>query len=77
MATKSLKLDLGALADPLDEQLERQGLVMDCTVLQRDADAVARLYVRGLLTDGETVKARARLFKSIQQAVRAAAATQS
>ena len=60
-------IDFGALAEPLDQQLERQGFinVQQLELLQRDADEISRLFVRGLIGDAETQRARKRLPKSI------------
>lgn len=56
-----MRIAMGPLAPPLHEQL---GIDADAAgPHQRDADAISRLAVRGLLTDAETHKARKRLLK--------------
>ena len=57
-----LNLTFGPLAKPLNEQLAEQGLeFINCELYQMDADAVARLFVRGMLTEAETTRAWKRL----------------
>jgi len=70
-----MHIDIGALAPPLIEQLERQGLEVKAPGgktkgelimhWQRDLDALVRLYVRGLVTDSEKIKVARRLLKQI------------
>ena len=56
-------ITFGALAPPLCEQL---GVPPARVALhQKQADAITRLLVAGLLTDGEAHRARARLVKHI------------
>jgi hypothetical protein len=77
MAARRISFEFGALADPLDEQLERQGIVMDCSVLQRDADSISRLYVRGLLTEAETDRAQKRLRSHVIKCIQTVIAPKS
>jgi len=54
----------------IDEQLRSQGFKLDMdpcrrASLQRDADEVSRLRVRGILTEAESDKARNRIFRII------------
>ena len=59
-----LEIRFGALAPKLRRQLEQQGLfVPRLTQHQHDADAIARLFLRGMLTPGQTEHARRRLLK--------------
>jgi hypothetical protein len=66
-----IELRLGAFCAPLSEQLP-PGLVADepLTHLQRDADAITRLKVRGLLTDAEVAAAQRRLIEKIKTAAK-------
>jgi len=63
-----LKLEFGAMAPLLETQLGHQGLRITAGPLrhlQKDADALARLSVRGVLSEKETTYARGRLMKTI------------
>ena len=63
-----VEITFGALAKPLREQLALQCLSPNNGVVrhwQRDADAISRLSVRGLLTEAGTSQARRRLLKNI------------
>jgi hypothetical protein len=77
MASKTmavLSLEFGALAEPPTQQLERQGFSLpNGAFLDMDAAAIARLYVRGLMTEAETTKAWKRLRSSIARLARPAA----
>ena len=57
-------VEFGPLAPLLSKQLP--GLKTP-ELWQKHADAIARLSVHGLLTDGETNKARIRLLKKMMQ----------
>lgn len=66
---KSFSIHLGALAPKLTKQFETAGVSMNPALVahwQKDQDAIARLSVRGLLSDAETIKARERLCKKIR-----------
>lgn len=54
------ELIFGAVAPKLSEQIKGLDKIFD-----RDAAEISRLYVRGLLTDGESLKARKRLCAKI------------
>lgn len=58
-------ITLGAMAEPLSEQLA--GIIHPNFVEQfdKDASAISRLYIRGMITDAESNKARKRLMKKI------------
>ena len=63
-------LSMGALSTPVLEQLKAQGLRLTLDpratgLLLTDIRNVARLYVRGVLTESETQKARKRIMKTI------------
>lgn len=66
---RTLGLVFGALAPPLAEQLTAAGVpsenVPDMEHHQKDADAIARLSIRGLMSDAEKDRARNRLLKAI------------
>lgn len=67
---ETLELRFGALAPPLREQLVEQGHEISeysSADLQADADAITRLYLRGLLRKGEVDTARRRLVRSVQE----------
>ena len=63
-------ITFGAMADPLRIQLEMTGIdAGTINHFQRDADAIVRLNVRGLLSDTETRKARLRVVKKLAVAI--------
>ena len=67
----NLSLQFGAMAAPIAEQLADQDLTGNAHLVQhfqRDADAIARLQIRGLLPDSATQNARKRLLKRILSA---------
>ena len=59
-------LAFGALAPTLAQQLGVSKIAT--AVWQKDADAITRLAIRGMLTDGETRAARLRLVKELRSA---------
>jgi len=65
MDRRRLEISFGALSPALAEQISAYGLNLDCSQYQRDADAVTRLSVRGILPDGEARKARRRILKAM------------
>jgi len=67
---QTLKLIFGAMAPKLAEQLKSQNFSynkVDMIHFQKDADAIVRLKVRGLITAFETEKATNKLIKSIKK----------
>jgi hypothetical protein len=75
MSPQNVHIAFGALSPRIDEQLRDQGLKLDMDVtirahLQRDADEVARLRVRRILTEAESDKARKRIFQIIKKQVK-------
>jgi hypothetical protein len=71
----TLNLAFGALAEPLAKQLAKAQVVIeknDLMRLQRDADALVRVHIGGLLTDSELRRARKKLMKKILKAARPA-----
>ena len=63
----SIKIYFGALCEPVAEQLGINEHIAE--PWQKDADAITRLVVRGLLTDSETHRARKRLIKMMGAAL--------
>jgi hypothetical protein len=64
-------LSFGALSPPLSEQLAGLGLkVLTIRHFQRDADAITRLLVRGLMSESHGHLARGRLARRISEAIR-------
>lgn len=61
-----IALSFGPLSKPLKEQLNGLGDVSYLDQAQLDADAISRLYLRGILTDNEAKKARKRLLGAIR-----------
>jgi hypothetical protein len=60
-----MEIALGALAPKLIEQLAGQVDANTLALLDKDADAITRLYVRGYITPSVADKARKRLVKEI------------
>ena len=65
-----MQIELGALAPSLIEQLAGHVDAEKLAILDADADALTRLYVRGYLTPSVTDKARKRLVKEISMAAK-------
>lgn len=73
MTEKKFGIGIGAMALPLAKQVRSQGirLVLDSKArdlfqgLQEDVYALNRLYLRGVLPDGPTIRARKKLIKVI------------
>ena len=57
-----MQISFGALSPKLSEQIPGLPEQYD-----RDAEAITRLLVRGILTESETHKARKRLIKSFEK----------
>ena len=68
-----LNLIFGTMAPPIGAQLAGQGVKPKKTSLlfhwQRDAVAITRLSVRGLLTESQVKQARQRLLRNILHSV--------
>ena len=60
-----MEIALGALAPKLIEQLAGQVDANTLALLDTDADAITRLYVRGYITPSVADRARKRLVKEI------------
>lgn len=65
----AIRLSFGALSPPLRQQFKDSGVrpPVGLKHLQRDADAITRLAVRGLLSEGEAGRCRVRLAQSIRK----------
>lgn len=69
---RDLEIHFGALVPSIAEQLAKAKLdapPKDVLQWQKDADAIVRLNVRGLLTDSATRAARQKLVKKMAEAV--------
>jgi len=64
-------LIMGATAPLIHKQLKEQGVKRATAKLldqhQKDADAITRLRIRGIMTETESDRANKRLFKSIRE----------
>lgn len=63
-----IAITFGAMAPRISEQLEQQGCKAktdDMVAWQRDAEAIARLCVRGLISDAAATSSRRRLLQAI------------
>lgn len=69
-----MQIELGALAPKLIEQLAGHVSGFDLAILDEDADAITRLYVRGYLSPSMADRARKKLVKKIELASRKAGA---
>lgn len=68
-----LELRLGAMADPILDQLATQGMTLDDSMkgrVQKDADAITRLVLGELISDSVARNARDRLFRRIKKSIR-------
>ena len=65
-----MQIILGALADDLAVQFEKAGVQYigkpPLDIIQKSADAISLLSIRGYLSESEARKARQRLMKEIQ-----------
>lgn len=67
----SIKIAFGALCDSIAKQLRTQGYRLKSVApYQKDADAITRLVIRGLLPDSQANAARKRLMKDIGDELR-------
>ena len=67
-----LQIRVGALAPSLSEQLKQQNLGCSKEELKHwtlDSEAINRLRIRGVITDGEAHKAGMRLLRKISKRV--------
>lgn len=66
--TRTLNIVFGATAPNLREQMDAQSYRYDPETAERwqkEADALTMLFIRGILTETETHRARTRLMKEI------------
>lgn len=71
-ATRRPRIEFGALAEPIGQQLYSQGIHLGASgsqEIQADADAITRLKSRGFLTSEEAERARSRLLQQIRAAL--------
>lgn len=72
---REIGLSFGALSDPLAQQLADQGVRVPpldkMEHFQRDADALVRVSIRGLIPDAQVRAARKKLMKRITAAIAA------
>jgi len=67
-----MQIELGALAEPLVDQLERnfkltQDQRKEAGIYDKDADAISRLYIRSLIPESQADNARRKLLKKIER----------
>jgi hypothetical protein len=68
----TLKLRFGAMSPTIKQQLKEQGYKMDatdCVHFQKDAEAITRLRIRGMLNDSQCKSAHDKLFKNITKSL--------
>ena len=67
-----IKLAFGAMSDPLEKQLQAQGLTlgMSAPYYERAADSILFLKIHSLLTDSAADSARKKLMKDIAKNAR-------
>lgn len=66
-----IRIELGALCDPISDQLKGRAPNHRLRFLDGHAESITRLHIHGVLTDSECDKARKRLMRKIQQEVKA------
>lgn len=67
----TLQIVFGALSESIAKQLSAQGYRLKSSALyQKDADAITRLLIRGLIPESQANDARKRLMKSIGDELR-------
>lgn len=59
---------LGVITPPLKTQLQGILPAVELDMYDKDADAISRLAVRGLITAAAATRARQRLIRSIEKA---------
>jgi hypothetical protein len=67
-----IKLAFGAMSDPIEKQLNEQGLTLGMAApkFERAADCIVYLRIHGYLTDSASDKARKKLMKEIIKAAK-------
>lgn len=69
----TLNLRFGAMSPTIKQQLNEQGYKIDntdCVHFQKDAEAITRLRIRGMLNDSQCKSATDKLFKKISQSLK-------
>lgn len=67
---KQLGIHFGALADPISQQLKKQGFKYkkeDVMHFEKQLDAITRLKFASLISDSIATKAYQKLYKSIEK----------
>ena len=72
-----MELQFGAMCPQLSAQLGNRVPTKVGEVLDKNAQAIDRLRIHGLLSEGEVNKARWRLIKTIQRECKMAAKTKT
>ena len=65
-------LNFGALSEPIDAQLNKQGFSLtekDSVRFQRLADAITTLHLNGIIPDSVTYKSHQKLMKLISECI--------
>lgn len=66
--SEGITIRMGALSPKISEQLAGCGLdEQKLEMIDKDADAIARLVIRGYITPSQAEKARGKLMKTINQ----------
>jgi hypothetical protein len=68
--SECIMIDFGAMSASVSEQIKKQGFTWEDEVqgkaADKDAEAIVRLNLRGIITDSSARSARNRLFKKIK-----------
>jgi len=67
-----ISIEFGALAAPIEKQLERQGIKIpkeEADRFERIANAIVLLHLRDIIPDSTRDKAREKLMKQISTAI--------
>jgi len=62
-----IQIELGVLSPSVSKQLKGVFPSEKLAIFDRLSDAITRLHIFGLITDGESTRARKRLIKFIQR----------
>jgi len=68
--SEKLSITFGSMCEPIAKQLAQQGRTIPADKLdhiQMDADAIARLVVRGIITEASARRARQKVFLRIKK----------
>jgi hypothetical protein len=75
--TKTFTVEIGALCDPISQQLKGLLSKNDAEMLDVDNAAITRCHIRGLITESQAHSARVRLLKKVQRCVARHCVTQT